>query len=99
MPRCLTLFGGGLASDTLWEIARARAAAQALTSRLGWLGAPRATRPRRLLCVGRSDPWARGGYAVFSPSFDPALRHLLARGDGPHVFAGDHIPAANSRAT
>jgi monoamine oxidase len=36
------------------------------------------------------DPFARGGYAFFGPSFDPALRPLLARGAGRVLFAGDH---------
>jgi len=36
------------------------------------------------------DPWWRGGYAVFDPSFDPSLRPWLARPAGRVVFAGEH---------
>ena len=36
------------------------------------------------------DPWARGGYAVFGPSFDPYLRDWLRRPAGRVVFAGEH---------
>jgi monoamine oxidase len=36
------------------------------------------------------DPWARGGYAVFDPSFDPRLRAWLARPFERVLFAGEH---------
>jgi monoamine oxidase len=36
------------------------------------------------------DPFARGGYAFFSASFDPAWRDALARAFGRILFAGDH---------
>jgi monoamine oxidase len=36
------------------------------------------------------DRWAKGGYAVFDPRFDPALRPWLARPSGRIVFAGEH---------
>ena len=36
------------------------------------------------------DPWSRGGYAVFDPSYGPHLRAWLARPAGRIVFAGEH---------
>ena len=36
------------------------------------------------------DPWARGGYALFDPHFDPAMRGWLARPFGRVLFAGEH---------
>jgi monoamine oxidase len=60
---------------------------------LRWLGA-RTGRDRRLLAsecvVWEDDPWASGGYAVFTPSFDPAWRRLLAAPAGRVLFAGEH---------
>lgn len=58
---------------------------------------------KRVECLGRparvlhaftytweNDPWVRGGYAAFDPSFDPRLREWLARPTGRVVFAGEH---------
>lgn len=86
---CLTLFGGASTSDTLWETLE-RGGAQALTSRLGWLGDAKGHEAEAAFVRWEEDPWARGGYGVFTPSFDPGLRHLLARGMGRMVFAGSH---------
>jgi monoamine oxidase len=36
------------------------------------------------------DPWAGGGYAYFSPSFDPSLRRWLSAPAGRILFAGEH---------
>jgi monoamine oxidase len=36
------------------------------------------------------DPWARGGYAVFPPTFDPRLRRWLGARHGRVTFAGEH---------
>jgi monoamine oxidase len=36
------------------------------------------------------DRWAGGGYAFFSPSYDPALRRWLAVPAGRILFAGEH---------
>jgi monoamine oxidase len=40
--------------------------------------------------VWETDPWARGGYAFFDPSFQPAGRSWLARPCGRLFFAGEH---------
>ena len=53
----------------------------------------RSTRRRLLasrMISWEDDPWSRGGYAVFDPSFDPRLRAWLARPAGRLVFAGEH---------
>jgi len=36
------------------------------------------------------DPWARGGYAYYDPSFNPAVREWLARPFRRVFFAGEH---------
>ena len=41
-------------------------------------------------CRWESDPWARGGYAVFDAGFDPALRGWLGQPFGRLFFAGEH---------
>lgn len=84
----LSLFAGGNAARDLRALIRRRGW-PALVRRLSWLG-----RPARLLYATTvawdRDPWARGGYAVFDPGFDPTLRSWLSRPAGPIVFAGEH---------
>ena len=57
---------------------------------LAWLGSERADLVASRQIVWETDPLARGGYAFFDPSFDPALREWLARPAGPLFFAGEH---------
>jgi monoamine oxidase len=57
---------------------------------LSWLGAGPAELGASRQVVWESDPFARGGYAYFDPSFDPALREWLARPAGRLFFAGEH---------
>jgi monoamine oxidase len=84
----LSFLAGGQASRALQEIVRAEGE-RGVIERLAWLG-----RPSRLLAsqmiVWDHDPWARGGYAYFDPSFDPLWRAWLARPAGRVVFAGEH---------
>ena len=84
----LSFLAGGHASRALQEIVRTEGE-RGVIERLGWLG-----RPSRLLAaqtvVWDHDPWARGGYAYFDPSFDPLWRAWLARSAGRVVFAGEH---------
>jgi monoamine oxidase len=85
----LTLMAGASASTALREILDRDGGAGA-TKRLRWLnGGPR-EQPQLHWVSWERDPWARGGYAVFTTSFDPALRPWLARGTGRLVFAGEH---------
>jgi monoamine oxidase len=85
----VTLLAGGRASDQLRTILEEEGGT-GISRRLRWLGGgPRET-PQVQWVSWERDPWARGGYAYFSPAFDPALRDLLARGFGRLLFAGGH---------
>jgi monoamine oxidase len=85
----LTLLAGGQASVQLQSIL-AHESTAALVSHLQWLGRPSDTPPSTWSVTWEADPWARGGYAVFGPSFDPAWRFELARTHGRVLFAGEH---------
>jgi monoamine oxidase len=84
----LTLLAGGSASATLKSILRKNPGG--LTTRLRWLGRAVEEVPAVVSVSWEDDPWARGGYAVISPAFDPALSDALSRGTGRLVFAGAH---------
>jgi monoamine oxidase len=84
----LSLLAGGSASEGLQRIVSG--GWRALARELRWLGASRQA-PRTLkMVVWEKDPWARGGYAVFTAGFDPDLRAWLSRPHGRIVFAGEH---------
>ena len=84
----LSFLAGGNASRALQDIVHGEGE-NGVIDRIAWLG-----RPARLLAsqtiVWDRDPWARGGYAYFDPSFDPLWRAWLARPAGRVVFAGEH---------
>ena len=86
-PGILSLLAGGRAAAEIRSILE-RGAGE-LLKRLEWLG-----RPSELL-TSRSvawdlDPWCRGGYAYFDPTFPAELRAWLMRASGRIVFAGEH---------
>jgi monoamine oxidase len=87
-PGILTLLAGGSASREVREMIAQRGW-KGLVRQLSWLG-----EPAHLIAAAsyswEADRWARGGYAVFTPRFDPALRDWLARPSGRIVFAGEH---------
>ena len=85
----VTLLAGGRASDELRALLEGEGGL-AMSKRLRWLGGGPREAPQVQWITWERDPWARGGYAYFSPSFDPALRPLLARGAGRVLFAGAH---------
>ena len=89
-PGILSLLAGGGASGAT-QTAIASDGIARFAESFSWLGGGP---PARLLTsrsvVWESDPFARGGYAFFSPSFDPALREWLARPAGRLFFAGEH---------
>jgi monoamine oxidase len=87
-PAVLTLLAGGRASDELQEILEG-GGGDAVVERLRWLGDPEPLREIRSVSWER-DRWARGGYAFFGPSFEPAWRDHLSRAFGRVFFAGDH---------
>ena len=85
----LALLAGGSASNGTQAIV-AKDGVPGLISALGWLGVDGAALMASRQVVWEADPWARGGYAFFDPSFDPALRPWLARPFGRLFFAGEH---------
>lgn len=87
----LTLLAGGLASSGLQRVL-GRQGGAGLNRQLRWLGTT-AEVPQVHAATWEHDPWARGAYAYFDPSFDPALRPWLGRAAGPVFFAGCHTSA------
>jgi len=85
----LTLLAGGGASDATQAIV-AKDGPAGLVNALDWLGSKNADLLASRQIVWEHDPWARGGYAFFDPTFDPALRAWLARPFGRVFFAGEH---------
>jgi monoamine oxidase len=88
-PGILSLLAGGNASEATQSII-AKEGTSALVGSLEWLGARQADFITSHQTVWEADPWARGGYAVFDPAYDPALRSWLARPFGRLFFAGEH---------
>jgi monoamine oxidase len=87
-PGILTLLAGGRAAPALRQIAESEGV-EGVVRRLEWLGRPAPLLASTLISWD-AEPWSRGGYAVFDPSFDPLLREWLARPAGRTVFAGEH---------
>jgi monoamine oxidase len=85
----LSLMAGGSASDQTQAMTTKDGTA-GLVDSLDWLGARSAQLLGSHQTVWEADPWARGGYAFFDPSYDPALRAWLARPCGRLFFAGEH---------
>lgn len=84
-----TLLSGGSASQAAQELLR-RKGIEGIVSELAWLGsAPENLLGFRQICWER-DPWAGGGYAAFTTSYDPSLRQWLSQPHGRCVFAGEH---------
>ena len=84
----LSFLAGGRASKELQEILVREGPAGAV-ARITWLGTPARLVASQAI-VWDDDPWARGGYAYFDPSFEPRWRAWLARPAGRIVFAGEH---------
>jgi monoamine oxidase len=84
----LTLLAGGRASQEVQGIL-ASEGDDGVAHRLSWMGTPARILASRTI-TWENDPWARGGYAVFDPSFDPRLREWLWRPAGRVLFAGEH---------
>ena len=84
----LTLLAGGRASGELQQLI-ATGGSQAVVDRLRWLGRPADLIAAQVM-AWEDEPWSRGGYAFFGPSFDPLLRSWLARPAGRVLFAGEH---------
>ena len=85
----LSLLAGGSASD-LTRTITAKEGVAGFVASLDWLGSRNAQLVASHQTVWEADPWARGGYAFFDASYDPALRPWLARPAGRLFFAGEH---------
>lgn len=88
----LSLLAGGSASDGTRDILT-RDGIKGLVRSLDWLGQPGEVGTWHQI-VWETDPWARGGYAYFDPSYNPTLRAWLAQRCGPLFFAGEHTSLA-----
>jgi monoamine oxidase len=89
----LALLAGGSASDATADIV-AKENVTGLARRLDCLGSRGIDVTAWQQFRWESDPWARGGYAVFDPAFDAPLRDWLARPHGRVFFAGEHTSIA-----
>jgi monoamine oxidase len=85
----LSLMAGGSASDETMAIVE-RDGIEGLVRSLDWLSSGEASLLACRQTRWETDPWARGGYAVFDPGFAPAQREWLALPSGRIVFAGEH---------
>lgn len=88
----LTCLAGGSSSAALRTIVDAEGPG-GVARHLRWLGRPSAAAFVGPAVTWEHDPWARGGYAVFPPGFDPRLRPWLGARHGRVVFAGEHTSA------
>ena len=84
----LMLLAGGRGSAECRQII-ADEGSEGVVQRLRWLGRPSALQTMWHVSW-EEDPFARGGYAVFSPDFDPAWRDWLRRPFRRVMFAGEH---------
>ena len=87
-PGILMLLAGGRASAECRHVI-ATEGADGIAARLRWLGKPTALQTMWHVSW-EDDPLSRGGYAVFSPDFDPTWREWLRRPFGRVAFAGEH---------
>ena len=85
----LTFLAGASSSAELRRVVDTEGPRGILT-RLAWLGRPGHGLLAAPPVSWERERWSGGGYAVFPPSFDPALRHGLAHSHGRIVFAGEH---------
>jgi monoamine oxidase len=87
----LSFLAGGKASSDLQAIVKADGL-DGLKKRLKWLGTPSKILASKMI-TWENDPWARGGYAYFDPTYDPRWRQWLKRPAGRVFFAGEHTSA------
>jgi monoamine oxidase len=85
----LSLTAGGTASDETTAIVD-REGVAGLVRSLDWLGSAQSSLLASRQARWESDPWSRGGYAVFDPGFAPAQRAWLSQPSGRIFFAGEH---------
>jgi monoamine oxidase len=92
----LVSLAGGSASAQAQELLRTEGP-KGFLDRVRWMRAAKRTKNMKEAAViaahsttWEDDRWAGGGYAYFSPSFDPSLRRWLAAPAGRILFAGEH---------
>ena len=85
----LSLLAGGSAAAETRTLLSQRGA-EGVADSLYWLGTKRGATLASHVIHWQDDPWAKGGYAYFDPTYDPALRQWLARPHGRILFAGEH---------
>ncbi|HKN85242.1 MAG TPA: NAD(P)/FAD-dependent oxidoreductase [Nitrospiraceae bacterium] len=85
----LSLLAGGSASVETRQLIT-NGGVQQLTRQLAWLGADHMPVLASRVISWEDDPWARGGYAYFDPSYDSAWRLWLSKPHGRILFAGEH---------
>lgn len=85
----LVCLAGGSSSTALRTLVEEQGA-DGVAAGLSWLGRPGPASLVGPAVTWERDPWARGGYAVFPPTFDPRLRPWLRARHGRVVFAGEH---------
>lgn len=85
----LVLLAAGEASDATKAMMKA-AGPQQLVERLHFFGIGRAQLIAAQSISWEDDPWARGAYAYFDPSFPPSARRLLRLPWRRVFFAGEH---------
>lgn len=87
----LVSLAGGAASTAAQQLLRSPDL-EGFSEQLRFLGGT--ARDRRVVAsqcfVWEDDPWSAGGYAVFTPGFDPGWRRWLAAPAGRILFAGEH---------
>ena len=84
----LALLAGGSASATTRELLKTDASR--LIAELRFFGIGGTPLLAFHSVSWEDDRWARGGYAVFDPSFPPSSRRLLSMPWGRVLFAGEH---------
>lgn len=85
----LCLMAGGQASRATRRLLSSTGVAGVVWC-LRWLGSSGKQATAMHTVTWEKSPWVQGGYAVFGPGFDPALRSWLARPCGRLFFAGEH---------
>lgn len=88
----LTLLAGGGASAATRKLLNDSGPGE-LLRKLRFFGVGRARLVASQSVQWENDPWARGAYAVFGPSFPCGGRRLLALPAGRIFFAGEHTSA------
>jgi monoamine oxidase len=85
----LTLLAGGSASAATRRLLSTGGIAE-IVSHLDWLPLDRTKVLTHRVFSWEDDPWAGGGYAYFSSTYDPCWRAWLARPSLRLLFAGEH---------